>query len=150
MNTTWILVADSSRARIFTATSAIASLQELETLAHPEGRLHEQDITSDLPGRSFDSQGQGRHAMGAKIEPKQQEQITFTRRICDRIEMARGQGEYDQLILVATPTLLGLLRKQLSTDTTKRITHELVKNITRLSAEQIRQHLPERLPQLPQ
>ncbi|MCP4284111.1 MAG: host attachment protein [Gammaproteobacteria bacterium] len=88
--------------------------------------------------------------MGGKVEPKQQEQITFARRICDRIEMARGQGKYDQLILVATPTLLGLLRKQLSTDTTKRITHELVKNITRLSAEQIRQHLPERLPQLPQ
>ncbi|MEN8131101.1 MAG: host attachment protein [Pseudomonadota bacterium] len=150
MNTTWVLVADSSRARIFTAASAIASLQEIETLAHPEGRLHEQDITSDLPGRSFDSHGQGRHAMGAKVEPKQQEQITFARRICDRIDMARDQGDYNQLILVTTPALLGLLRKQMSSDTAKRVTHEVVKNITRLSAEQIRQHLPERLPQLPQ
>ncbi len=147
MNTTWVLVADSSRARIFTATSAIASLEEIETLAHPEGRLHEQDITSDLPGRSFDSHGQGRHAMGAKVEPKQQEQIAFARRLCDRIERARDQGDYKQLILVTTPALLGLLRKQMSSDTAKRVTHEVVKNITQLSAEQIRQHLPERLPQ---
>jgi protein required for attachment to host cells len=148
MNTTWVLVADSSRARIFEADAPSAALREIETLAHPESRLHEQDLTSDLPGRSFDSHGQGRHAMEAKLSPKQQERLSFVHQICDRLDSAVEQGRYQQLILVATPSLLGLLRKHVSTDTEKRISYELDKNIAQLSAEQIRKHLPDRLPQL--
>ncbi|MCW8855424.1 MAG: host attachment protein, partial [Gammaproteobacteria bacterium] len=51
MSTTWVVVADSSRARIFTAETSTSALQEIETLAHPEGRLHEQALSSDLPGK---------------------------------------------------------------------------------------------------
>lgn len=148
MNTTWVLVADSSRARIFKADGPSAALREIETLAHPESRLHEQKLTSDLPGKSFDSHGQGRHAMEAKMSPKQQERLNFVNQICNRLDSAVGQGRYQQLILVATPSLLGLLRKHVGTDTEKRITYQLDKNIAQLSAEQIRQRLPDRLPQL--
>ena len=38
---TMIIVADSSCARIFTADSAHSPLNEIETMAHPEGRVHE-------------------------------------------------------------------------------------------------------------
>lgn len=148
MNTTWVLVADSSRARIFKTDGPRAELQEIETLAHPESRLHEQNLTSDLPGKTFDSHGQGRHAMEPKMSPKQQERLSFVNQICDRLDDAVGKGWVQQLILVASPSLLGLLRKHVSTDTEKRITYQLDKNITQLSAEQIRQRLPERLPQL--
>lgn len=149
MNTTWVLVADSSRARIFRAETPIGGIVEIETLTHPESRLHEQEITSDLPGRSFDSHGQGRHAMGAKVAPKQHEQQAFAKQICERLDNGRGQGEFQQLILVATPSLLGLLRKNLSEETAKQVTYELDKNISRLQADEIRRHLPERLPRLP-
>ena len=50
MKPTWILVADSSRARIFSAETPSSALIEINTLAHPQGRLHEQNLSSDLPG----------------------------------------------------------------------------------------------------
>ena len=73
MNSTWIIVADASRARFFEASGSSSDIFETETLTHPEGRLHEQDLTSDLPGRAYDSSGEGRHAMGSSVEPKKHE-----------------------------------------------------------------------------
>ena len=52
-----IVVADSSHARIFTVDSAHSPLNEIETMAHPEGRMHEQDMTSDLPGKDLGNDG---------------------------------------------------------------------------------------------
>ena len=83
-------------------------------LVHPESRQHEQELTSDLPGRAFDSGGQGRHAMGTEISPKEQEAITFAKMVSDYLETARVQHSYEKLVLVAAPTFLGLLRKNLT------------------------------------
>ncbi len=49
MKTTLIVVADQSRARIFKTETPVAPLIEKETLTHTEGRLHDRDLTSDLP-----------------------------------------------------------------------------------------------------
>jgi protein required for attachment to host cells len=148
MKTTWVLVANSTRARILKADSAIGPLHEVEALVHPQGRLHERELTSDLPGRAFDSAGQGRHAMEQPVDPKQQEMIAFARFLAQRLDEARDKGEFKQLIIVAAPTLLGRLRKDLSPETAGRVSYELDKNISLLRPEEIRQRLPERLPSL--
>ncbi len=85
MTKTWVLVADNSRARIFLAETRNGPLLEIEALAHPESRLHAQELTSDLPGRAFDSGGQGRHAMELEVEPKQHEVHAFAKQISDRL-----------------------------------------------------------------
>ena len=51
MESTLILVADNSRARFFTAETPASPLVEIEALAHAEGRLHDREITSELPGK---------------------------------------------------------------------------------------------------
>ena len=146
MATTWVLVADSSRARIFSTTSQIAPLYEIETLAHPEGRLHEQALTTDLPGSDRDAAGAGRHAMGTEVSPKQQESINFARCIANHLNGAYSNQKYEHLIIVAAPGLLGILRKQLAANIAKHIVLELDKNLAQLKASEIRKHLPERLP----
>ena len=148
MTKTWVLVADNSRARIFLAETRNGPLLEIEALAHPESRLHAQELTSDLPGRAFDSGGQGRHAMELEVEPKQHEVQAFARHISDRLETGREKNQYDQLAVIAAPALLGILRKQLSVNTSRMVIYELDKNISRMSAQDIRKHLPERLPEL--
>ena len=47
----WVLVADSSRGRIFSAETPTSALKEIESISHPEGRLHDQLMVSDLPGK---------------------------------------------------------------------------------------------------
>ena len=145
MSIIWVLVADSSRARIFAADTPKGPLQELETLAHPQSRLHERDLTTDLPGRTFDSAGQGRHAMEQKTSPKHEEAISFARQISEQLDSARIAGKFGKLMLVAAPAFLGLLREHLSAETMKQVTAQLDKDFTTLDAAALRNRLPERL-----
>lgn len=146
MSKIWVLVTDSTRARIFTTSSSSGPLTEQETMTHLEGRQREQDLSSDKPGRSFDSVGNGRHNMEMSTSPKEQENIVFSKRIADRLRDAENKGEFDNLYIVAAPKLLGTLRNQLKNSISKKISGELNKNLAQLTVEQIREHLPERLP----
>ena len=71
MSKHWIVVADQSKARVFTVDDPRGELRELEHLEHLAGSDQAQTLGSDRPGRSFDSSGQGRHAMGTSVEPKE-------------------------------------------------------------------------------
>lgn len=146
MTYTWVVVADSTRARIFDAESSSAGLSEVETLTHPEGRMHDRDITSDLPGRSFDSKGNARHAMEPPTDPKHELAIEFARTIARHLDAARVKRDYEQLVIVAAPTFLGLLREQLNNTCRKLVAFELNKNLVQNTPEEIRSHLPKLLP----
>jgi protein required for attachment to host cells len=141
MDKKWVVVADSSRARIFAFHQAALEMQELEGLTHPASRAHERDLISDRPGRSFDSVGSGRHATEAEVSPKQQEAIVFAREISDRLELARTRGEFDEITLIAAPAFLGLLRENLSAAIHKLIVRTIDKNLVQHDEAEIRAHL---------
>ena len=144
MKSTWILVADSSRARIFIADSS-STLQEIEDFAHTEGRLHEQDMTSDLPGKDAGVVGAGGHAYQNQIDPKEQEAINFAKSIAKHIDKEYSLNKFEQLMMIADPSFLGELRTQLSDQCRKAVCYELDKNITAHSVDDIRKHLPKHL-----
>jgi protein required for attachment to host cells len=138
---TWVVVADSSRARLFLKADSDGKLVELEDLAHPEGRLHETQLTSDLPGRTFDSFGQGRHAMEEDTPPKRYEAIQFAKRIGAHIESARTQAHFTRLVLVAEPRFLGLLRDNIPSESLKLATTQIDKNLVQLPVAEIENRL---------
>lgn len=140
-----VMVADAGRARFFTAESATATLVEDEDRLHPEGRLHVSEMASDEPGRSFDSHGEGQHAMGHKVDPKRQEAIRFAKELCDDLEARRNKGKVEGLYLVAPPQFLGELRDHLSASLKKLVKDEIHKDLTEHAAADIRAHLPEQL-----
>lgn len=144
MSKHWIVVADRSKARIFTVDDPHGALQEVETLDHPEGREHARDINADRPGRAYDSSGQGRHAMGTSVEPMEQDAIRFSKEVSEHLRAACQDGRCNRLLLVAGPDFLGLLRKQLNTPPDVRI-KEIDKNLCKFDAREIRSHLPDRL-----
>ena len=47
MNSTWLIVADNSRARFFSMESRVGPIEETKSITHAEARLHEHDMTSD-------------------------------------------------------------------------------------------------------
>jgi protein required for attachment to host cells len=59
------------------------------------------------------------------------------------LEAGRNIGEFEQLVLVAPPDFLGLLRKAISHPTAKLVSREIGKNLTQRKPEQIRSLLPE-------
>ena len=147
MKLTWILVADNTRARIFSADTPSSPLEEIEDFSHTEGRLHDREMTSDLPGR-IKSTGGGGHAFEQPTDPKKHEADNFAHSVAQYLEDAHNAHKFEQLLIVSDPSFLGLLRNQLSDHVKKLVQFELDKNITTHSAADIRQHLPQYLPNL--
>lgn len=141
MSSRWIVVADSSQARIFGMDDPQGGLQQLETLEHPEALKHARDINADRPGRAFDSKGAGRHAMGTAVDPVEQEQIRFAKEIGAYLKAACQDGRCKRLLLVAGPRLLGELRQHLDLPPGVTVS-ELEKNLGQFDANEIRGHLP--------
>jgi protein required for attachment to host cells len=113
-------------------------LSEITTLSHPESRIHEQELTQDLPGRTFDSVGQGRHAMEVNVGPKEQEQINFAKQLDRFLDSARKQNKFDHLIITASPEFLGLIRSNLNKQLAQYVTTYVDKDWVTAREEQIR------------
>lgn len=141
----WILAANSGNATIYCADSPTAPLFELETFDNPNVRAKQRELVSDRPGRSFDSHGEGRHAMTVETNPKEHEQIRFAKLIVDRLEQGREEDAFDRFIVVAAPGFLGLLRANYSAPLSALLTMEIDKDYTELRAEELRVRLPDRL-----
>ena len=144
MSKLWVMVADQSKARIFTVADPLGELLDVGELEHPEARNREQTMTSDRPGRGFDSKGQGSHAMGSTDAPGKQGTIRFVKQVTDHVQAAQNEGRCNRLLLVAGPTLLGMLRENMKCLSGLKIS-EIEKNLGQYDAREIRKHLPERL-----
>ena len=145
MRKTWVVVADNSRARIFTVETPSSPLIEIDSIVHPEGRMHDRDITSDLPGRGAGSGG-SRHSYETETDAKEYENMGFAKRIASFLDDSRKDDRCKNLVIVAAPGLLGNLRGEMNDQTRKMITLELAKNLSHLNANDIRKHMPEFLP----
>jgi len=145
--TTWVVVADHTRARFFQMDSSSSPLEEFDTLVHEEGRMHDREMTSDLPGKVKNPGGLGGgHAFEQETDPKKHEAEVFATQIVHSIELAHNTNRFDRLIVVADPSILGLIRQHMPNHVKTHISLELNKNLANLSAADIRAHLPAILP----
>lgn len=139
----WILVAESSFARLFETTKGhFGTLTEIQAFKHPASRLHEHDLYADHAGRSFDSMGHGRHAMEPKTHVKEHEGDVFAKELVDFLEKARENQSFHYLAVMAPPHMLGELRQHYSKPLAQMITAEVDKNLTHQPTEQILAQLP--------
>ncbi|HEU4669216.1 MAG TPA: host attachment protein [Dyella sp.] len=140
-----VVVANRSVAHLFQAGGAGAPLHELDTLLHPASRLHDRDLVTDRPGRSFDRVGQGHHATDPGTSPGEHEAERFAIELARRLHKDRAENRFRALVLVADPGFLGLLRAHLDEPTRQRVVLEIDKNLAHMDAAEIRAHLPDRL-----
>jgi len=142
--TTWVLVADNSRARFFATEKATSSLREVRDLLNPEARLREGELVSDKPGRDRNP-GAGAHGFGSDASHKQEGAERFAWEVCNELESARNGGAFRKLYVVAAPQFLGLLRKHQSSSLKQMVAGEVDKNLTTQDSATIRKHLPDYL-----
>ncbi len=138
---TWLVVANSSSAKIFKVAHK-QTLIELEVFEHPESRLHNRDLVSDKPGRDFESMGATRHAVEPRIWPHQQEVINFAKQLAEHLETALNKGEYEKVYIAATPTMLGIMRNSFHPNTAKHVGGEVDKDMTHMKPDEIIKNVP--------
>lgn len=141
METTWIIVADRSGARIFAHVGRGTGLKPVEEFSHPEGRLRNRDIDAGEPGRSYDSLGHHRHAMSPEQSATERETERFAQMLGQRLEQARNDHHYQKLVLVAEPGLLGVLRDKLEPQTRQLISGSLARDLMHVPEKDLPAHL---------
>ncbi len=139
MSRTYVVVAESSRAKLYQVDGIDAPFVELEDLAHPASREHEDDLVTSPPGSVSDSRGQ--HGLPERDSAKHHESVVFAKQLAERVEAARIANRFDHLMLVAPPEFLGLLRDGLSTTTRALVEREVHKNLVRQGPEEIRSQI---------
>ncbi|QGZ60757.1 host attachment protein [Paraburkholderia acidisoli] len=143
--TIWIVVANRVTARIFAAESPLGAIDEIETLLHPQGRVPDEDLVTDKPGRTYDRVGPGRSASDPDTTQHEHEATVFAGEIAQMLTKSRNEQRYGTLVLAAPPAFLGALRKAIDAQTRSLVTLELDKDLAQFDARALRAHLPERL-----
>jgi protein required for attachment to host cells len=140
--TTWVLAADNSRARFFTAEKARSPLTEIQDLVDPQARLHEGDLVTDRDGSDRRTATPG-HGVSSDSSAKNDAAERFAQQVCASLENARIEGAFNKLYIVAAPAFLGLLRKHQSAPLRALIAAEVDKNLAGQDGAAIRGHLPD-------
>jgi protein required for attachment to host cells len=114
MPSTWILVANSSHARIFSSENGAASndWKLVHELEHPESRLHSRELRQRLDlanaGTSYrpsqEVQPDGRQEHEAK---------KFAAEVAQTLERGLYENQCEELVLVSPPEFLGMVREKL-------------------------------------
>ncbi len=84
---TWIVAANAGGAKFFSQASRRELPEEIGEMPHPEGRLHEVDLQTDVHG--------------------------FAREVSAYLRKAYDEKRFGELVLTASPEFLALLRKVL-------------------------------------
>lgn len=122
MAITWIVAADSARAKVLQFADRGQRVAEVEDLLNPEGKLHEGDLVTDTDEPT--------DAVEHSVD-------LFSKRLGEYLEKARTQNRYDKLYLVAPPKFLGRLRKNLGKEVAKLVSDELDKDLYRANAREL-------------
>lgn len=140
MTKSWVVVADSARARVFDSDSRTRDFIEIEDLVHSEGRAKDDKLTSDRGGRSFDRFGDGRHTMAPGVKPHELEAEFFARRVAKRLAEAHRAGSFYNLEIAAPPAFLGHLRKALKPELVAALGKVINKDLTKEKPESIAEY----------
>jgi len=141
MSNTWILVAHRAGARLFESGGPGMGLRRIEEILHPEGRLENKALGSDKPGRSFDSHGVGRHALGKEHDEAETVAQAFAHKLAAHLDNARAKNAYTKLVLVAEPRFLGMLHAALPAHTAALVSAKVEKDLGHVSDHDLPAHL---------
>jgi protein required for attachment to host cells len=133
--TTWIIAADSSRARIMQVMDRDQRLAEVEEFLNPDGRAHDRDLQQDAHPRFRGTSGPGSDRQEKSATEHETE--LFAKRVGDYLDKARVEHRFDRLHLVAAPKFLGQLRKELDPEVRKLVTEALPKDLSWLSLKEL-------------
>lgn len=142
--TTWILVTDAGRGRLFSTELPEDHWKVVDEFVHPASREPARTERTTAPyGRTHQGTGnQGiQSAFEPHTEPEAVEHEHFALELGKFLEKARENRKFDALALVAPPQFLGLLRKTLHVQTTKLLKTAVDKDLTSLDAAELRKRL---------
>lgn len=143
---TWIVVADGARGRVFSWSARDKELASPLDQDFVGSRLPVRERVSDRGGQTLERHGEGGHAKEKSQDKKEHDQQLLAREIAGALKSARNDHSYDQLVLVAPPSFLGTLRKELDGETSKLVVASHGKDLSHMKDHELKKVVPDLLP----
>lgn len=136
----WVVVADASRARLYRAEGREPWVLLWEQ-DHPEGRSHP-NVREYLDEAGLPHTETLRHDGPATgVEPHAKAAEYFARQLAELVDDGRRHGLFDEVILIAAPQFLGLLRAALTPDAARMVRAALPKDLSGMGSREVRGRL---------
>ena len=139
--TTRVLVAHDAGCRAFEQRGRGKKLTLLSEIDFEDGRRHSGELDADRPGRGFDRKGGQGHAYEPQLDTRQHAVLQFAKELASDLAREYHLGAFDDLVLVAPPRFLGMLRDSLDTKLTRAVIATLAKDLPRADEAELRAQL---------
>ena len=136
----WIVVCDGGKALILenTGSPAAVKLVNKKVREHDGAPTHE--LGSDQPGRVHQSSGSARSAVD-QTDWHDEAERDFLESLARRLDAAIAAGETSDLIIIAAPRALGMLREAYSPAIRLALRGEIDKDYVKVPIRKIEKHL---------
>lgn len=144
-NMTWIVVADAGSARIFSTHKASLfngdgkTLTLIDFVDHLKSRKLDQELVTDKQGRF------GNATFSEKTDPHKHEADVFALELARKLTQGLDDNQFKELIFIAPPHFMGLLKKHTSSTAQKLIGLTVEKDYTHCNEHELVKHLQEYL-----
>lgn len=124
----WVVVTNSNFCRIYNYSKNPVQISLLKTIEHPESRLKDTDLISDRSGH-YKTMSSTRGSYEQRTDPKKNEIDQFAHDIANELETARNNNACDQIIIIASPQMSGLLFQHFNKHLKKLIRNNIQKEL---------------------
>lgn len=145
-STTWLLVCDASKARLYSMYKArlfidpdYKNLELLNKFSHDASRKKNHELETDRMG-TF-----GAGTFVEATTPKDHEAEVFAHELLSRLECGRKDGTYRDLIIIAPPAFMGLLKKHMHQELKKITCKNIEKDYTQYNEKELVENLIQHL-----
>lgn len=144
MEKTWILIANSERARCFERDATDHALTELADFVHPKTNVISAASGGDLTGAAGKGHGRTGHA-GTQFEPQTEaddkERASFARELADYLNTEVAGQRCHKLVLIASSPMLGELKPCLSSATAKALQSCVASDLTTYRGPELKERV---------
>ena len=136
----WYVIADGGRAR-FVAKDENGAFRTVLGFVATDMHKRSSDLGRDRPARVKESANAARHAVEPRRDLHEAAKEDFIALVVEEIAAEHGNGQFDQLVLVAPPKVLPELKQKLSKPMAALVVNDLQKDLTKVPDHDLAEHL---------
>ena len=144
MNKTWILITDAHRARCFERDTQNHVLVEMSDFIYPGTHIAKAADPDDVSSASGKGHGRTGHA-GTRFEPhteiQDQAQNNFAKQLAQYLNQAAAEHRFHELVLIATPPMLGALKPALNHAAEKMLKRCIASDLTHYTGTELKERV---------
>ena len=144
MGKTWILLANSHRARCLEKNGTGRDLLEVADFVNPHYKLDNRKALGDVSGDADKGHGRTGHS-GTQFEPRTsnqaKERASFARQLADYLNQHSSEHHFESLVLIASSPMLGQVEPLLGHAAKQSLQKSVVADLTSYQKNELRQRV---------